>query len=131
MSTTTAPQYRNGHSEVPVALLPQRDPGASGISDVPASLAPSAAAQQSQTEDGWPEDEWPEDSMPAQTPEYPAHEPVEDEWGAPAVPADRPTDTSGFFAARQQAAGHGVSDPAFEPQERQFQPEAAARSPQP
>ena len=40
-----APQYRNGHSEVPVVLLPQRDPGASGISDVPASLAPSAAAQ--------------------------------------------------------------------------------------
>ncbi|MGZ8778089.1 MAG: ATP-binding protein, partial [Mycobacterium sp.] len=119
-----APQYRNGHSEVPVALLPQRDPGVSGISDVPASLAPSAAAQQSQPEDDWPEDEWPEDSMPAQTPEYPAHEPVEDGWGAPAVPADRPTDTSGFFAARQQAAGHGVSDPAFEPQERQFQPEA-------
>src|SRR4051794_2710257 len=32
------PQYRNGHSDIPVALLPQRDPGASGISDVPASL---------------------------------------------------------------------------------------------
>ena len=27
-----------------------------------------------------------------------------------------PTDTSGFFASRQQAAGNGVSDPAFEPQ---------------
>ena len=47
-------------------------------------------------------------------------------------PRDRPTDTSGFFAARQQAAGHGVSDPAFEPQERQFQPEAQAEpEPQP
>jgi signal transduction histidine kinase len=123
-----APQNRNGHSEVPVVLLPQRDPGASGISDVPASLAPSAAAQQSLPEDGWPEDEWPEDSMPAQTPEYPAHEAVEDEWGAPAVPAEPPTDTSGFFAARQQAAGHGVSDPALEPQERQFQPEAPTQS---
>ncbi|WP_006244237.1 ATP-binding protein [Mycolicibacterium tusciae] len=111
-----APQHRNGHSEVPVALLPQRHPGASGISDVPASLAPAAAAQQNQQEDVWPEDDWPADSMPAQTPDR----------GAPAAPADRPTDTSGFFAARQQAAGQ-ESDPAFEPQERQFQPEVSAQ----
>jgi len=83
------PQYRNGHSEVPVALLPQRDPGASGISDVPASLGPPTDAQPGQAEDGWPDDEWPEDSMPAQT----GYEPVE-----------RPVDTSSFFAARQQAA---------------------------
>jgi signal transduction histidine kinase len=128
-----APQYRNGHSEVPVALLPQRDPGASGISDVPGSLAPSAA-QQNQPEDDWPEDDWPEDSMPAQTPEYPAHEPVEDEWGAPAAPAPRPTDTSGFFSARQQAAGHGVSDAAIEPPaqpEPQAEPEPLPRQPEP
>ena len=122
-----APQYRNGHSEVPVALLPQRNPGASGISDVPASLTPSAAAQESQPENDWPEDDWPEDSMPAQTPEHPAYEPTEDEWGAPAAPADRPTDTSGFFAARQQAAGHDVADPLFEPRGPQFQPESPAR----
>src|SRR5215217_6220975 len=32
-------EYRNGHSEVPISLLPQRNPGASGISDIPASLA--------------------------------------------------------------------------------------------
>ena len=83
------PQYRNGHSDVPVALLPQRDPGASGISDVPASLGPAADVQPDPPEDQWPEDEWPEDSMPAQT----GYEPVE-----------RPVDTSGFFAARQQAA---------------------------
>ena len=83
------PQYRNGHSEVPVALLPQRDPGASGISDVPASLGPPTDAQPGQAEDRWPDDEWPEDSMPAQT----GYEPVE-----------RPVDTSSFFAARQQAA---------------------------
>ncbi len=68
--------------------------------------------------------------MPAQTPEYPAHEPVEDEWGAPAVPADRPADTSGFFAARQQAEGNGVSDPAFEPKERQFHSEAQPLHPE-
>ena len=38
-------EYLNGHSEVPVALLPQRNPGASGISDIPASLAQPAAEQ--------------------------------------------------------------------------------------
>jgi signal transduction histidine kinase len=97
----------NRHSDVPVALLPQRDPGASGISDIPASLGPSAAARQDLAEDGWPEDEWPDDSMPAQTPEYSAYEPVEDEWGAPPpAPADRPADTSGFFAARRQVGGN-------------------------
>ena len=65
-----AEPYLNGHSEVPVALLPQRDPGASGISDIPASLGMPAEVQPDQTDDVWPEDEWPEDSMPAQTPEY-------------------------------------------------------------
>ncbi len=35
-------QSRGGHSDVPVGLLPQRHPGASGISDLPASLGPSA-----------------------------------------------------------------------------------------
>ena len=109
--------YLNGHSDVPVALLPQRDPGASGISDIPASLAASAAAQPDQSDDDWPEDEWPEDSMPAQTQE-PVHELAadDDEWGAP-TPVERPADTSGFFAARAQAAGNGVGARAFEPQE--------------
>jgi len=109
------PQYRNGHSEVPVALLPQRDPGASGISDVPASLGPPAGAQPEDDwpEDDWPDDEWPEDSMPAQTGEFPVYEPV-DEWGAPSAPPERPVDTSGFFAARQQVS-NGVSAPPVEP----------------
>ena len=124
--------YLNGHSEVPVALLPQRDPGASGISDIPASLAVPAAAQPDQTDDDWPEDEWPEDAMPAQTtPDYQAYEPVDDEeWGAPIpAPADRPTDTSGFFAARAHAAGNGVGAPAFEPQEQQAPPEPQPEAP--
>ena len=90
--------------------------------------------QPDQTDDGWPEDEWPEDSMPAQTPEYQAYEPVDDEWGAP-TPAERPTDTSGFFAARAHAAGNGVGAPAFEPQEQHAapepQPQQAAPEPQP
>jgi signal transduction histidine kinase len=100
-------EYTNGHSEVPpVALLPQRNPGASGISDVPASLAQPAAEQ---PEKEWPAEElWPADSMPAQT-----AEPTP--WGQPAAQepdVDRaPVDTSAFFASRSQAASNGVSTP--------------------
>ena len=60
-------EYLNGHSEVPVALLPQRNPGASGISDIPTSWAHPAAEQ---PEEEWAVEElWPADSMPAQTAE--------------------------------------------------------------
>ena len=84
----------------------------------PGIVGASAAAQPDQSEDDWPEDEWPEDSMPAQTPE-PVHELADDdEPGAP-TPAERPADTSAFFAARAQAADDGVGARAFEPQEPQ------------
>src|ERR1700738_4928482 len=36
-------EYLHGPSDVPVAVLPQRNPGASGISDIPTSLAQTAA----------------------------------------------------------------------------------------
>jgi hypothetical protein len=89
-------EYVNGHFELPVTLLPQRDPGASGISDIPMSLARPAAGQ--------PE-EWPADSMPAQT-----SEPSEREQPAPG----QPSNTSAFFASRTHAAGNGVPQPAAE-----------------
>jgi hypothetical protein len=57
------------------------------------------------------EEEWPADSMPAQTP-------AEQQSGTPHV-SERPTDTSGFFAARAQAVGNGVPaqlEPASEPE---------------
>jgi signal transduction histidine kinase len=97
-------EYTNGHGDVPVALLPQRNPGASGIADLPASLAQPEQPPQ----DEWPaEESWPEDSMPAQTEEHPP-------WGQPLAPqpeeADRaPVDTSAFFASRAQAASNGVA----------------------
>ena len=75
------PEYLNAHSGVSVSLLPQRDPGASGISAVPPS-------------------EQPADPVPTQAVEHPAPEPDSE-------PA-RPTDTSGFFAARAQAASNGT-----------------------
>jgi signal transduction histidine kinase len=119
----------NGHSEVPVGLLPQRNPGASGISDIPTSLVQPAAEQRAEEEEEWPaEDLWPADSMPAHTAE-PAH------WERPAAQepdADRAlTDTSAFFASRTHAASNGVptpapvAEPAPQPPPRHEQPVAA------
>ncbi|MBX5486202.1 MAG: HAMP domain-containing protein [Mycolicibacterium hassiacum] len=92
---------------VPVAVLPQRSPGASGITDIPASVI--AAAPEPRDEPAWPED-----SMPAQTPEHAPGPSVPVASQPPAVQPDpvrpeapprvRPTNTSGFFAARAQAA---------------------------
>jgi signal transduction histidine kinase len=108
-------EYLNGHSDMPVALLPQRNPGASGISDIPTSLAQPTPEP---PEEEWPAEElWPADSMPAQTAE-PAP------WGQPVTPepdVDRaPRDTSAFFASRAQAASNGAPAP----------PPAAERQPQ-
>ncbi len=110
---------RDAPPDVPVGLLPQRDPGASGISDIPASLGPPAAARQDQFDDGWPGDDWPEDSMPAQTP----------------APPERPANTAGFFAARQQVTAAEAQplthhDPPTRPQPR-IPPEPQPLQPEP
>jgi signal transduction histidine kinase len=123
-------EYLNGHSEMPVALLPQRNPGASGISDIPTSLAQPAAEQ---PEEEWPaEDLWPADSMPAQTAQATV-------WGQPVPESDvdrAPADTSAFFVSRPQATSNGVPTPPAvqEPQPpapRQPAPQAEADQPQP
>jgi signal transduction histidine kinase len=80
------------HSEVPVALLPQRNPGTSGISDIPPSLATPVTEQP----------EWPADSMPAQT-----HEPGAPEQPVVDAPSPARTDTSAFF----EPARHAVRGP--------------------
>jgi signal transduction histidine kinase len=105
-------EYRNGHGELPISLLPQRNPGASGISDIPASLA---APEEPEAQ----EEYWPADSMPAQTVEpTPAEEPQR---------TTTPTDTSGFFAARAQAAGNGVPTPPPAPEPERQSPEEPVR----
>ncbi len=120
-------EYLNGHFEVPVALLPQRNPGASGISDIPTSLAQPTPEP---PEEEWPAEElWPADSMPAQTAEpspwQTAPKPPTDH----APEADRaPTNTSAFFASRAQAASNGVAAP---PPVAESQPQAAPQSEQP
>ncbi len=96
-------EYRNGHVETSVSLLPQRSPGASGISDVPATLASPAEELQP---------DWPADSMPAQTTEPAA-------WDQPPAPEPTaaPTNTSAFFASRANAASNGA--PTAEPETEQ------------
>jgi signal transduction histidine kinase len=107
--TPPATEYRNGHKDIPISLLPQRNPGASGISSIPS--APIEPAPEPVSD--WSEDEWPEDSMPAQTAaQTQIPEPVE-------RPSQAPTDTSAFFAARTQAAApptNGVNPPVAPPE---------------
>jgi signal transduction histidine kinase len=120
-------EYRNGHSEVPMALLPQRNPGASGISDIPTSLAEPAAEQ---PEEEWPAEElWPEDSMPAQTAQPTPWETAEEADVGRASEADRaPINTSSFFASRAQAASNGAPTP---PPVAQPRPQALPEPEQP
>ncbi|WP_319456506.1 MULTISPECIES: HAMP domain-containing sensor histidine kinase [unclassified Mycobacterium] len=95
-----AAEYRNGHADIPVSLLPQRNPGASGISGIP-SVPDEPVAE---PESDWLEDEWPEDSMPAQTPPHAPEEPpvAPPQWTQADRPAPTPTNTSAFFASRDQ-----------------------------
>ncbi len=80
----------NGHSEVPVTLLPQRNPGASGISD-------SAATYEMPPEPDY-EPELEPDAEPAD-------DPVAEEQ------TQAPIDTSAFFASRAQASTNGAHAP--------------------
>ncbi len=107
-----AEEYRNGHADIPVSLLPQRNPGASGIADIPAAPILPESEPEPEPVSEWPEDEWPEDSMPAQTPVAPIHA------VPPPEPVERPsqpiTNTSAFFAARAEATSaptNGVHPP--------------------
>ncbi len=74
----------NGHSEAPVTLLPQRSPGASGISDSAATVDEDLALEP--------------DLQPDSEPEPWGEEPVAEEQ------RQAPVDTSAFFASRDQAS---------------------------
>lgn len=79
----------NGHSELPVTLLPQRNPGASGISGVAIDAEP--------TPEPAPESE-------------PEAEPASWEEPVAVPPRQGPVDTSSFFASRAQASANGVHE---------------------
>ena len=96
----------NGHSEVPVTLLPQRNPGASGIHDSPGIV---------------------EEDLPPESELEPESEP--EPWEEPEEPAaeeqrQAPIDTSAFFASRAEASGNGAHVP-HEPDEPQPEPSTA------
>lgn len=97
------PGYVNGHADIPVSLLPQRNPGASGISGIPA-VPPAEPPPIDEPDPDWPDEEWPADSMPAQTSQPPPPQ-------YPPPPPQRPTNTAPFFASREQAAGRPVPPP--------------------
>lgn len=80
------PEYRNGHADIPVSLLPQRNPGSNGISYIPS--APIEPPEQPAGR--WVEQQWPPDEWPADAPDVP--------------PRPAPTDTSSFFAPEAQDA---------------------------
>jgi anti-sigma regulatory factor (Ser/Thr protein kinase) len=129
------PQYQNGHADIPISLLPQRNPGASGISGIP---APPIVAQfepepEPEPASEWPEEEWPEDSMPAQTGQTPSEQPEPPLVAEPVQrPTHAPTNTSAFFAARGQVQvpqANGVHPPPEPPAEPV--PVEAARAPEP
>jgi signal transduction histidine kinase len=100
----------NGHSEVPVTLLPQRSPGASGISASVQDDLPPEPEMDDETEYELESEPW----------EEPA---AEESWQAP-------VDTSAFFASRAQASTNGVHEAEHEPEPEDLLPLAEAETSQ-
>ena len=97
-----AEPHLNGHADVPIDLLPQRSPGASGISELPSTLAPAAEEPEAPAETtAWPQ-QWPAAADEPSTTGEPESAPE------PAS-TTKPTNTSSFFASRAQAASNGVN----------------------
>ena len=109
--------HLNG-ADIHFDLLPQRSPGASGISELPGTLAPPPDPPVEEPAEpmasaGEPVDEWPQ-QWPVHTEESAAAAkdaakdagPTADEAGAD-TGRQSPTNTSSFFASRGQAAGRG------------------------
>ncbi len=87
----SAAAHHNGVEGPPVTLLPRRNPGSSGITEVPAE---PAAQPRRELATPWWENGFQQDSQPA-PPAQPAPQPA---------PATAASDTSAFFASRAQAA---------------------------
>ena len=93
-----------GTPRCPSRLLPQRNPGASGISDIPTSLAQPAPEQ---PEEEWTvEESWPDGLDAGADCRARAVGGSRSRRAARRRPA--PVDTSAFFASRAQAASNGV-----------------------
>ncbi|WP_458319674.1 ATP-binding protein [Mycolicibacterium brisbanense] len=110
-----AEPMRNGSADAPFGLLPQRNPGASGISDLPPTLAPitaepsEPAAEEPAAEPAAealptrePATSWPQ-QWPTDEDEHPSRDTANGALTNTAV-----TNTSAFFASRAQAASNGA-----------------------
>jgi hypothetical protein len=115
-----APEYRNGHADIPISLLPQRNPGASGISDIPSApiepVEPVAESRDQWAEQEWPDEQWPADPTPTQAPVV-AEQP---RWRPPGG-RPVPSDTSSFFAGKPT---NGVHRPETEEPVNEAEPAA-------
>jgi hypothetical protein len=86
----------------PITLLPRRDPGSSGITEVPAAPADQPRRHRRRLAKPW----WESQKQP---------EPKKAPSKAPATPAAAVSDTSAFFAARSRDAGDRADVPAARP----------------
>ena len=86
----------------PIALLPRRNPGSSGITEVPAAPGDQPRRHRRQLAKPW----WESKNQP---------EPKQAPSKAPAAPAAAVSDTSAFFAARSRDAGDRADAPAARP----------------
>jgi signal transduction histidine kinase len=89
----------NGHSELPVTLLPQRSPGASGIFGGEVANEPPVASTTEPEYESEVEDDGESEASYQLEPE-----PVADQ------PQQTPVDTSAFFASRAQATTNGAHE---------------------
>jgi signal transduction histidine kinase len=92
----------NGHSELPVTLLPQRNPGASGISGSPAQAEPEPVAEY---EDDYDDDGYEDEDEQ----EVASDDGYEDEPAIAEQPRQAPVDTSAFFSSRDQVLSNGTN----------------------
>src|SRR6202012_5466621 len=86
----------------PITLLPRRNPGSSGITEVPAAPADQPRRHRRQLAKPW----WESQAKP---------EPKQPPSKAPATPAAAVSDTSAFFAARSRDAGDRADAQAARP----------------
>ncbi|BCZ20688.1 ATP-binding protein [Mycobacterium senriense] len=101
---TLEPAARTGPS---VTLLPRRNPGSSGITEVPAVPAPAAEQQPSRQRRELATPWWENAPKPAPAPEP---EPEPKPAPPPAQPARAASDTSAFFSARSREADSRTQD---------------------
>ena len=101
----------NGHSEQPVTLLPQRNPGASGISGGEVEERPVESASEPELQDESEYEVEAESEVSYDLEPEADYEP--EPWEEPVAEQPRPTpvDTSAFFASRAHATTNGAHEP--------------------